>query len=500
MSGGRFALLVATGRYENPSLRRLRSPSRDADGLEQVLRDPRIGDFDVRTLVDGPHHEVTRAIEDFFLDRRRDDLLLLHLSCHGLKDDNGELHFAAADTDRRLLASTSVSAAFLHTQMRRCRARSIVLLLDCCYSGAFLPGGKGDTTVHIQDELAGHGRVVITATNRTEYAWEGERLSELDPEPSRFTGAVIEGLRTGEADRNADGLIGVDELYDYVYERLQAGRVAQRPQMWAQLENRVVVARSVLRSRPPDRGDDEAATPHPLPPGRESAHVPPRTEGPPGRRPRAALGEMVSLTEAMCGLPCMEDARSRALFATVLGDHLGRRVDVRGVRLRMDAVTLVRAAQQVPGGLHVLLLVIEVFEGRAVAMDVRGRLERDDAARLALSHSPSPDGAYEPPSEAELGGLGRLLGLRTLVRLTEAMCELSCMEDGPNRMQFAAALGQQLGRPVDVRGVRLREDVVSILRPVLAVEGGERTLMEVVRVFEGDREADELGRRALATD
>ncbi len=52
MPGGRYALLIATGRYDHPDLRRLRSPAQDAQGLARVLRDPRIGDFDVRTVFD----------------------------------------------------------------------------------------------------------------------------------------------------------------------------------------------------------------------------------------------------------------------------------------------------------------------------------------------------------------------------------------------------------------------------------------------------------------
>ena len=272
MPGSRQALLIATGEYENPALQRLRSPARDAAGLAEVLRDPRIGHFDVVQVIDRPHYEVTRSIEGFFLDRSRDDLLLLHVSCHGIKDDNGRLYFAAKDTDRRLLASTAISAAFVQDQMSRCRAKSIVVLLDCCYSGAFLPGAKGDTAVHVNEVLSGHGRAILTATNRTEYAWEGEHLSELLPEPSRFTGAIIDGLRTGDADRDQNGIITVPELYDYVYERTLAAGVRQRPQMWAELEYRVAVARSVKVAaqrtvRPP------ATVSGPYPPSPFDAHV-----------------------------------------------------------------------------------------------------------------------------------------------------------------------------------------------------------------------------------
>ncbi|MEV7784444.1 caspase family protein [Streptomyces sp. NPDC088106] len=373
MPGGRHALLVATGTYDNQALSRLRSPAGDARALAEVLEDPRIGDFEVDKVVDRPHHEVTRAVERFFLDRRRDDLLLLHLSCHGLKNDNGELHFATADTDRRLLASTSVPARFVQRQMSQCRARSIVLLLDCCYSGAFLTGGKGDTTVHVRDELAGHGRVVLTATNRTEYAWEGERVTELGPEPSRFTGALIEGLRSGEADRDRDGLIGVQELYDYVYEELRDSGVRQRPQMWAELEHRVVVARSVLPALPHgwDREAGPGAGSGAGPAAGEPAQAPrPRVPTPGRERSRLPPTALLPVTEALAALPCMEDARGRQQFATVLGEFLALRVDLRGVRQREDVVAIARAALNQEGGENALLSTVALLEGQRAAAEV----------------------------------------------------------------------------------------------------------------------------------
>lgn len=373
MPGGRHALLVATGTYDNQALSRLRSPAGDALALAEVLQDPRIGDFEVDRVVDRPHHEVTRAVERFFLDRRRDDLLLLHLSCHGLKNDNGELHFATADTDRRLLASTSVPARFVQRQMSQCRARSVVLLLDCCYSGAFLTGGKGDTTVHVRDELAGHGRVVLTATNRTEYAWEGERVTELGPEPSRFTGALIEGLRSGEADRDRDGLIGVQELYDYVYEELRDSGVRQRPQMWAELEHRVVVARSVLPALPHgwDREAGPGAGSGAGPAAGEPAQAPrPRVPTPGRERSRLPPTALLPVTEALAALPCMEDARGRQQFATVLGEFLALRVDLRGVRQREDVVAIARAALNQEGGENALLSTVALLEGQRAAAEV----------------------------------------------------------------------------------------------------------------------------------
>ncbi|MEF9907199.1 caspase, EACC1-associated type [Streptomyces sp. P9-A2] len=513
----RFALLIATGRYDNQALRQLRSPVRDAHGLAEVLEDPRIGDFEVGRVVDGRHHEVTRAVERFFLDRRRDDVLLLHLSCHGVKNDNGELHFATTDTDHRLLASTSVPAAFLHTQMRRCRARSIVLLLDCCYSGAFLPGSKGDTVVHLRDELAGHGRAVLTATNRTEYAWEGDRLDELEPQPSRFTGAVIKGLRSGEADRDGDGVIGVHELYDYVYDELQAAQVVQRPQMWAELEHRVVIARSVRgqrqeqepgqeqeQGRKQEQGQGhESATP--ATPAISEIPVPP---SPPVPSPGDGLSELVLIAELLSGLACMEDVRSRSEFAMVLGEELSRRVDLRGVRLREDVATMARAAVRQKGGVRALVWTVEFFEGGGVAAGLERQLGRGGSAASApaapealtapaapTTEAPTAPAAPAPAEEADSGPAlrpgspRRSRRVALFLRLTGELSTLSCMADAQGRAQFASVLGEQLHHPVDLRGTRLRDDVVVIVRAALNAPYGDRVLAILVRLFEGAQAA-----------
>ncbi|MER7248657.1 DnaJ C-terminal domain-containing protein [Kribbella sp. NPDC000426] len=250
MSGTREALLIANGSYRSPLLNQLRSPIADASELADVLADPEIGWFSVERVVDEPAHRNSQAIERFFRDRQPDDLLLLHLSCHGVKDDDGSLYFAGADTDLELLASTAVPAGFLHKQLDRCRARSIVVLLDCCYSGAFFPGMKGPVTIDASDQLAGTGRVVLTASSRTEYAWESARMVDLEAAgPSVFTEAVVHGLRTGEADRDRDGQIGVDELYQHVYERLNRAGAKQTPRLWSELEYRVFVARSPRDAR-----------------------------------------------------------------------------------------------------------------------------------------------------------------------------------------------------------------------------------------------------------
>ncbi|MEY7975873.1 hypothetical protein AB8O53_06015 [Streptomyces pilosus] len=86
---------------------------------------------------------------------------------------------------------------------------------------------------------------------------------------------------------------------------------------------------------------------------------------------------------------------------------------------------------------------------------------------------------------SESGGTGRAPARDLLFRLTEALCGLSCLEDQAGRTYFAGMLGEELNRHVDLRGTKLREDAVALVRAALSVQAGERVLVDVVRVFEG---------------
>jgi hypothetical protein len=266
VDSARNALIVASSDYADPELRRLRAPASDARALEAVLRDPGIGSFEVRTLLNRPNQEVALAVEDFFADRQPDDLLLVHFSCHGIKDEDGELYLAMADTLLRRLASTALAANFVNQRMTRSRSKRVVLLLDCCYAGAFergmMPRDGGGMGIEAQFG-GGRGRAVITASDAMQYAYEGSELAEGgelaatgELTPSVFTSALVSGLETGEADRDQDGKVALDELYDYIYEQVHEATPNQTPCKWTyDVRGDLFIAR---RSRP-------VTTPAPLP-------------------------------------------------------------------------------------------------------------------------------------------------------------------------------------------------------------------------------------------
>ena len=246
-TGPREALVIATTRYQDPELRQLRASAHDAEDLADVLGDRSIGAFTITRVIDQGEGQVRRQIDVFLSGRGTDDLMLLYLSCHGLLDRRGRLYFAASDTLKTQLGSTGISSEWLRDQLDECRARRQVLILDCCFSGAFARGSKGDTDLDLERRLAGHGRgtVVLTASRAGEYSFEGKTLPGVAVAGSVFTAGLVKGLRTGAADVGGDGYVSVDEAYDYAYDYVQSSGASQTPQRWVYGgEGAIVLARS----------------------------------------------------------------------------------------------------------------------------------------------------------------------------------------------------------------------------------------------------------------
>jgi hypothetical protein len=250
--GRRLALLVATYEYEDESFGQLTSPAHDAEALADVLRDPKIADFEVTTLINAAHHTVGEAIGNLYRDCRHDDLTVLYFTGHGVKDDAGRLYMATCNTRRDNLMFTSLPAEQIDQAMDNCSSRQKVLILDCCYSGAFPAGrtAKDDAAVHALERFQGKGRVVLTASDATQYAFEGDRVRGHAAR-SVFTRHLVAGLRDGSADLDGDGDITLDELYGYVHAHVIDEAPAQRPKKQDDIEGRLVIAQNLNWALPP---------------------------------------------------------------------------------------------------------------------------------------------------------------------------------------------------------------------------------------------------------
>ncbi len=184
----RSALIIANYKFEYATLRDLDSPRQDAESLADVLSQHDLGNFEVKTLLNENSYNIKKCIEDFFVKRNRNDLLLLYFSGHGIKCNNGQLCFATSDTQESLLLSTSISASFIKENMKESMSKRQVLILDCCYSGAF-ERVKSNARIYTMEHFKGEGVVILTASDSMQYAFE-EEPSKSDKPHSIFTKTI----------------------------------------------------------------------------------------------------------------------------------------------------------------------------------------------------------------------------------------------------------------------------------------------------------------------
>ena len=253
----RLALIVGSGLYRDETLSRLISPDADVGALADTLLDPEMGGFDdVKLLVNMVSYTVRKEISNFFSRKTRTDLLLLYFSGHGVLDDRGQLYLAVKDTDTKLLRGTAIPARYITEEMDNSHSQRQVLILDCCHSGAFARGTKGSPGSSVGTastfEGTGFGRVVLTASDATQYAWEGNQVIG-DAENSLFTHFLIQGIQTGKADTNQDGQITVDEIYDYAYTQILKQTPKQTPGKWSFKEQgELIIARAPFTRQAPE--------------------------------------------------------------------------------------------------------------------------------------------------------------------------------------------------------------------------------------------------------
>jgi hypothetical protein len=248
-----------------------------------LLRDHDVGDFRVRPVIDQPSWVVAQEVETFFRQRRLGDLALFYFSGHGIKDEDGSLYFATMNTDPDSLLATTVPSEHVIASMRKCRSKQQVLILDCCYAGAFSKAmlAKGEEQVGIQERFKSEasGRVVISASDAMQVALDGtEILGEQTL--SAFTRILVDGIRGGEADMDRDGHISLDELYDYVAARMEKESPGQTPTISnLDKKGRIVIAFNPRVEVPPPMPTPPDPSPDPAP------APPPPTPDPPAPPP-----------------------------------------------------------------------------------------------------------------------------------------------------------------------------------------------------------------------
>lgn len=183
------------------------------------------------------------------------DVLFFWYAGHGLVSAAQELHLATratADLTRGVPDYQALPYSTVKGILRQCRARMIVVGLDCCYSGR-ADGWSARSGADPLEVTRQHGVYVLAAGGRDDAA--------LAP-PGRytaFTGAVIGLLADGDA--AAPALLTLDDVYQCLARTLPR-RGLPRPRRFAADEaDCLPLALNPAYQRPASSGDAGSGTP-----------------------------------------------------------------------------------------------------------------------------------------------------------------------------------------------------------------------------------------------
>jgi hypothetical protein len=228
----RVAVLIGNGTFDDSRIPQLKGPPNDVDALAGILGQPDLGNFDpIVRCIDWPTARLRRELADILTHRvGPDDLLLLFYSGHGRLDSRGRLYLATADTEDHLVAGTAFPFTELKDLIDQAETTQVVLLLDCCYSGAVATAFTRGTSsaaeiVSVQlEENPPRGLFLLSSSAAIETSSERESPTH-GKVMGVFTQAIVNGIVTGTADSPVDGEITLRDLVAHT-RRAVAG---QRP-------------------------------------------------------------------------------------------------------------------------------------------------------------------------------------------------------------------------------------------------------------------------------
>jgi TPR repeat protein len=212
----KYAILIGNALFpKDDKIAQLRCPPDDVNDLREILTGG-TAPYEVIPLIDKTHTELEGVLYEILnKTARKDDQVLIYFSGHG-KLDHGDLFLACLDTHLDRLPVTALAIDTIGRLMRNSSSRRLILILDCCYSGAVdRIFSKGDTSNQVQAslprQLGGTGTYILTASTDVQVAEEkeGDRNSLL-------TKHLLAGARNGVADTDADGIVTMDEVLSFV--------------------------------------------------------------------------------------------------------------------------------------------------------------------------------------------------------------------------------------------------------------------------------------------
>jgi helicase len=211
-------IFIGIDKYQDDHVRDLTGARRDALALWSLFKDT-VPEMDAVLIDDAKatKHNVEEALETVLGRAAADDVVIMAFSGHGTHSHR----FAVYDTSLNDLDGTTVPMQDLATLFKASPARTILCILDCCFSGGaparVLEASPIPREINADlNMIAGQGRVLIAASNFDEPSYEVPGHGH-----GILTKALIDVFQSGEGAVNIAS--AMTEIMDRV--RADAGRI-----------------------------------------------------------------------------------------------------------------------------------------------------------------------------------------------------------------------------------------------------------------------------------
>jgi len=242
----KVALLIGVSDY-GPGLTSLPGVQADMAAMQQVLQDPKLGNFDqVKTLVNPDRAEMEAAIAQVLLDQTA-DLACLYFSGHGVLDRRGGLYLTTAqvsfDPEGALVPTTVIAAPDLRSMLRQGQPQQTAVILDASFRPTLTDSfssqpAQGTSALDLKRQLGGEWALLSASTSLH------TALDQKGTMPSLYTSYLVEGITTGAADLNDDGILTLADAHTYASRRAQQAIPTLAPQLYAEkAATQIVLAR-----------------------------------------------------------------------------------------------------------------------------------------------------------------------------------------------------------------------------------------------------------------
>ena len=234
-------IFIGIDKYADGGIRELSGACRDARAFRALVADS-IPTADINLVMNeaATVDAIRQVLKVSLGAASEDDTVVVAFSGHGTKSHR----LVAHDTTPSELDRTTVGMDELASLFRSSRARAILCVIDCCFSGAAparvleeSPVSR-DPVLPLQD-LAGNGRIIISACKANEVAYESPVSRH-----GLLTQALLEALQEGDRD-TVDLTAAMATVMEKVRASAGALGIVQTPVMLGHIEGGLTLPRLI---------------------------------------------------------------------------------------------------------------------------------------------------------------------------------------------------------------------------------------------------------------